>query len=76
MTKKTVRNVVAGKRVFVRCKMPPISGLSAPSAVLVSDTVRGRARTSAGVTFEDRGEQALKGVGEPVRVFAVRQARQ
>ena len=49
-----------------------ISGLSAPGEVLVSDTVRALARTSAGVAFEDRGEQALKGVGEPVRVWAVR----
>jgi class 3 adenylate cyclase len=40
--------------------------------VLVSDVVRSLARTSANVTFEDRGEQSLKGVGEPVRVFAVR----
>jgi class 3 adenylate cyclase/pimeloyl-ACP methyl ester carboxylesterase len=48
-----------------------ISGLSAPGEVLVSDTVRGLARTSAGVRFEDRGDQALKGVGEPVRVWAV-----
>jgi class 3 adenylate cyclase len=24
-----------------------------------------------GITFEDRGEQALKGVGEPMRVWAV-----
>jgi len=48
-----------------------ISGLSEPGEVLVSDTVRGLARTSAGVRFEDRGEQALKGVGEPVRVWAV-----
>jgi class 3 adenylate cyclase/pimeloyl-ACP methyl ester carboxylesterase len=48
-----------------------ISGLSAPGEVLVSDTVRSLARTSAGVTFEDRGEQALKGVGEPVRVWVV-----
>jgi class 3 adenylate cyclase len=49
-----------------------ISGLSAPGEVLVSDTVRSLARTSAGVAFEDRGEQALKGIEEPVRVFAVR----
>jgi len=35
--------------------------------------VRSLARTSAGVSFEDRGEQALKGVGEPVRVWAVRE---
>ena len=48
-----------------------ISGLSAPGEVLVSETVRSLARTSAGVTFEDRGEQSLKGVGEPVRVWAV-----
>jgi class 3 adenylate cyclase len=48
-----------------------ISGLSAPGEVLVSATVRDLARTSAGVTFEDRGEQALKGVGEAVRMFRV-----
>jgi class 3 adenylate cyclase len=51
-----------------------ISGLSASGEVLVSDIVRGLARTSAVVSFEDRGEQALKGVGEPVRVWAVREA--
>ncbi|HSP54986.1 MAG TPA: adenylate/guanylate cyclase domain-containing protein [Dehalococcoidia bacterium] len=51
-----------------------ISGLSAPGEVLVSETVRSLARTSAGVTFEDRGEQSLKGVEEPVRVWAVREA--
>jgi class 3 adenylate cyclase len=50
-----------------------ISGLSAAGEVLVSETVRSLARTSAGVRFEDRGEQALKGVGEPVRVWAVRE---
>jgi len=49
-----------------------ISGLSAPGEVLVSETVRSLARTRAGVSFEDRGEQALKGVGEAVRVWAVR----
>ncbi len=49
-----------------------ISGLSAPGEVLVSRTVVDLARTSAGVTFEDRGEHALKGVGDAVRVYAVR----
>jgi pimeloyl-ACP methyl ester carboxylesterase/class 3 adenylate cyclase len=48
-----------------------ISGLSAPGEVLVSDVVRTLARTSAGVRFEDRGEQSLKGVGEKLRVWAV-----
>ena len=49
-----------------------IAGASAPGEVLVSDTVRGLARTSAGVTFEDRGERTLKGIGGPQRLFAVR----
>jgi len=48
-----------------------ISGLSSPGEVMVSETVRSLARTSAGVRFEDRGEQTLKGVGEPMRVWAV-----
>jgi adenylate cyclase len=50
-----------------------ISALSAPGEVLVSDVVRALARTSAGVTFEDRGEHALKGVADPQRVYAVRE---
>jgi len=49
-----------------------IAGASAPGEVLVSDTVRGLARTSAGVSFEDRGEHTLKGIDEPQRLFAVR----
>ena len=51
-----------------------ICGLSAPGEILVSDVVRGMARSSAGVEFEDRGEQEMKGVGEAVRVYAVRRA--
>jgi class 3 adenylate cyclase len=49
-----------------------ICALSAPGEILVSDVVRGMARSSAGVTFEDRGEREMKGVGEPVHVYAVR----
>jgi class 3 adenylate cyclase len=49
-----------------------IAGASAAGEVLVSDIVRGLARTSADVTFEDKGERELKGVGEAVRLFAVR----
>ncbi|OGO50775.1 MAG: hypothetical protein A2148_03540 [Chloroflexi bacterium RBG_16_68_14] len=48
-----------------------VCALSSPGEVLVSATVRDLARTSAGVTFEDRGEREMKGVGEPVRVYAV-----
>jgi class 3 adenylate cyclase/pimeloyl-ACP methyl ester carboxylesterase len=50
-----------------------VAAASAAGETLVSATVRELARTSAGVAFEDRGEQALKGVGEPVRVWAVRE---
>jgi len=49
-----------------------ISGEAAAGETLVSATVRDLARTSAGVSFEDRGECELKGVSEPVRVYAVR----
>jgi len=48
-----------------------ISSLSAPGEVLVSRTVADLARTSAGVTFEDRGEHVLKGIADAQRVFAV-----
>jgi class 3 adenylate cyclase/pimeloyl-ACP methyl ester carboxylesterase len=49
-----------------------VCGLSAPGEVLVSGTVRELARTSAGVEFEDRGKQALKGIDDAVRVYEVR----
>ena len=48
-----------------------VAAASAAGETLVSGTVRDLARTSAGVTFEDRGEQALKGIEEPQRLFAV-----
>jgi class 3 adenylate cyclase len=48
-----------------------IASASAPGEILVSDIVRGLARTSAGVSFEDRGEHELKGIDEPQRLFAV-----
>lgn len=48
-----------------------VQGVSEPGEILVSDIVRGLARTSAGVAFEDRGEHELKGIDEPLRLFAV-----
>lgn len=48
-----------------------ISGDSAPGELLISQTVRDLARTSAGVAFEDKGERELKGIGEAVRVWKV-----
>ena len=49
-----------------------LRGLCAPGEILASNVVRGMARSSAGVEFDDRGEHELKGIGEPVRVYAVR----
>jgi class 3 adenylate cyclase/pimeloyl-ACP methyl ester carboxylesterase len=49
-----------------------VAGEAAAGETLVSATVRDLARTSAGASFEDRGERELKGVGEAVRLFAVR----
>ena len=51
-----------------------ISALASPGEVLVSSTVRSLARTSAAETFEDKGDRGLRGVSEPVRVWAVREA--
>ena len=50
-----------------------VAGEAAAGETLVSGTVRDLARTSAGVSFEDRGEHTLKGIDDPVRVWAVRQ---
>jgi class 3 adenylate cyclase/pimeloyl-ACP methyl ester carboxylesterase len=49
-----------------------ICDLCEPGAVLVSQTVRDLARTSAGVAFDDRGEQQLKGIADAVRLYEVR----
>lgn len=48
-----------------------IAAAAAPGEILVSDTLRGLARTSADVTFEDRGKQELKGVADAQQVWAV-----
>ncbi len=48
-----------------------VQSVAEPGEILVSDIVRGLARTSAGVAFEDRGEHELKGIPEPQRLFAV-----
>ncbi len=51
-----------------------IAGLSSPGEVLVSETVRSLARTSSAMRFEERGEHGLKGVSDPVKVWAVKPA--
>jgi class 3 adenylate cyclase/pimeloyl-ACP methyl ester carboxylesterase len=49
-----------------------IASASAPGEVLVSQTVRDLARTSADVSFEDRGRKTLKGVEGRQRLFEAR----
>jgi class 3 adenylate cyclase len=49
-----------------------VSALTGPNEILVSGTVRDLARASSGVAFEDRGEHVLRGIDDPVRVWAVR----
>jgi len=48
-----------------------LCSLSAPSEVLVSQTFRELARTSTQTRFDDKGLHTLKGISEPVRVFAM-----
>ncbi|MEE9277180.1 MAG: adenylate/guanylate cyclase domain-containing protein [Dehalococcoidia bacterium] len=48
-----------------------IAASSAPGEILVSDTVRSLARTSANVEFRDRGRYKLKGVAGAQHLFAV-----
>jgi adenylate cyclase len=49
-----------------------ICALCEPGDILLSATVRDLARTSAGVTFEERGEHTLKGISDPVHLYAAR----
>jgi branched-chain amino acid transport system substrate-binding protein len=48
-----------------------LCALAGPGEVLVSDTVRALAQTVLPVSFDPRGRRSLKGVAEPVAVFAV-----
>jgi class 3 adenylate cyclase len=48
-----------------------VAGIAAPGETIVTETVRGLARTSAGVAFVERGSHTLKGIDEPQRLFAV-----
>lgn len=52
-----------------------ITGAARPGEVLVSDTVRGLARTSTEAEFVDRGEHALRGIADDQRLYSVRPRR-
>jgi class 3 adenylate cyclase len=59
---------VFGGAVNVAARVAAAAG---PGEVLVTDTVRALARTSADVVFAERGVQTLRGVAEPQPLFAV-----
>ena len=48
-----------------------IEGLALPGGVAVSGTVRDHVGSRLELTFEDRGEQMLKNIDRPVRVFDI-----
>ena len=62
-------NTVYGGAVNIASR---ITEAAPPGEILVSDTVRGLARTSVEAGFDDRGEHELQGVAEPQRLYAVR----
>jgi adenylate cyclase len=45
--------------------------MAEPGTVYVSQTVRDHVRNKVGLTFEDLGEQSVKNIAEPVRVYRV-----
>jgi adenylate cyclase len=48
-----------------------IEGLALPGGVTVSDAVQGAVRHRVAASFEDLGEQEVKNIAEPVRVYRV-----
>ena len=58
---------LAGIAVHTAARVATAAG---PGEILVSSTVRDLAAGS-GISFVDRGERSLKGLPEPVRLFAV-----
>jgi len=48
-----------------------IGAMAGDGELLVTDTVRALVRTGATYPFEDRGSVALKGVSEPIHLYAV-----
>jgi class 3 adenylate cyclase len=67
---EVVGDAIAGIAVHIGARVAAAAG---PGEVLVSSTVRDLVAGS-GIEFEDRGLHELKGLDEPRRLFAVRQA--
>jgi hypothetical protein len=51
-----------------------LEGLADPGGVLVSNTVHDHVRDGLPLAFEDLGEQQVKNIARPVRVYRVREA--
>ena len=49
-----------------------LQALAEPGGIIISDAVRGAVRGKVAARFDDKGEQAVKNMTEPVRAFAVR----
>ena len=49
-----------------------LEGIADPGGILISEKVHGEVEGKLDVSFEDRGEQQLKNISRPVRVYAVR----
>lgn len=48
-----------------------VGAMAADGELLVTDTVRGLIRTSSAFSYDDRGTVTLKGVSEPIHLYAV-----
>src|SRR6516225_9201467 len=49
-----------------------LEGIADPGGILISEKVYGEVEGKMDVSFEDRGEQQLKNISRPVRVYAAR----
>jgi adenylate cyclase len=49
-----------------------LEGLAEPGGICVSRVVRDQVRDKVAFAFEDRGEQSVKNIARPVRVYALR----
>jgi TolB-like protein/Tfp pilus assembly protein PilF len=52
-----------------------LEGLAEPGGICVSSQVHGEVRHKLGLDFEDLGEQSVKNIPDPVRVFRIRLER-
>jgi pimeloyl-ACP methyl ester carboxylesterase/class 3 adenylate cyclase len=49
-----------------------LQSLAEPGGVTVSEAIRGSVKQRLPAAFEDRGEQSVKNIAEPIRTFSVR----